>query len=82
MNTNTTINEMKTFKIDVITTCVQRSVQEIVAKNETDAIDIVRNDIALDPEKYDNDDVIAYTHHVCNTETDDYSSVAIDTFDK
>ena len=71
MNTDKT----KLFKIEVITTCVQRSVQDVFAESEEEAIASIRSDVAANPEKYDNDDVIAYTHHVCNAVSNDYPTV-------
>lgn len=54
------------YNIEVITTCIQRSVRTVEADSEQEAIRIIEQGIKENPEDYDSDDVICYEHHVCD----------------
>lgn len=52
------------FPVEVITTCVQRSVRYVEAESEAEAVAKIQQEIGDTPEHFDNDDVVIYTHNV------------------
>ena len=52
------------FPVEVITTCVQRSVRYVEAESEVEAVAKIQQEIGDTPEHFDDDDVVIYTHNV------------------
>lgn len=52
------------FPIEVITTCVQRSVRYVEAESEAEAVAKIQQEIGDTPERFDDDDVVIYSHNV------------------
>ena len=52
------------FPIEVITTCVQRSVRYVEAESEAEAVAKIQHEIGDTPEHFDDDDVVIYSRNV------------------
>lgn len=59
------------FPIEVITTCVQRSVRYVEAESEAKAVAKIQQEIDDTPEHFDDDDVVIYSHNVAVADKSD-----------
>lgn len=59
------------FPIEVITTCVQRSVRYVEAESEAEAVAKIQQEIGDNPEHFDDDDVVIYSHNVAAADKND-----------
>ena len=59
------------FPIEVITTCIQRSVRYVEAESEAEAVAKIQQEIGETPEHFDDDDVVIYSHNVAAADKND-----------